>query len=452
MGSLFAALTTAVSGLNAQSSAIGNISDNLANAQTTGYKAVGTNFEELVTASNSAVNNPGGVSSAPNYQNGAQGSITASNTGTSLAISGSGYFVVQTGVAAASGTTTFSGSNLYTREGDFTLDKNGYFVNGSGFYLTGYNVDSATGTVDQSKTAPIQISALQNNPIPATKVNYSANLPSNASTGYTASTSTVQVYDAQGTTHAATYTWSKTSANNWSLNVSIPDGTDSNGNKPFSADIPFTFNDGTSGTTAGTIGSIASYTAGTAATPPSPYTPNSVQTSGKTADATISVTFSGVAAQSLDLIFGTFNGSSGVTQFADTNTSVTVSDFSQDGLAKGSFSSVEVDKNGFVSLNYSNGTNKKLYQVPLAQFYAEDKLQRNTGGAFSATEAAGNARLSVPGLAGAGTISSNSLEQSNVDISTEFTNLIKAQQIYTANTKVVTTDNSLLQVTINMIQ
>ena len=96
MGSLFAALTTAVSGLNAQSSAIGNISENLANAQTTGTKASAPEFEELVNASNATVNNPGGVTATPQYQNDVQGSIVSSNTPTSLAISGEGYFQVET--------------------------------------------------------------------------------------------------------------------------------------------------------------------------------------------------------------------------------------------------------------------------------------------------------------------------------------------------------------------
>lgn len=579
MGSLFAALTTAVGGLDAQSSAIGNISDNLANSQTTGYKAVGTEFEELVTSSNSVVNNPGGVTSTPQFHNDVQGSITSSNTATSLAISGSGYFQVETGVATAGGTTQFSGTNLYTRQGDFVLDKNGYLVNGSGYYLTAYSVDSATGTVNTSSTAPIQISALQNNPVAATKITYNANLPSNSAIGYTASTSTVQIYDSLGNTHDANYTWSKIGTNTWNLNVSIPDGLDASGDA-YNTNIPYTFSDGTGGTTAGTIKAIGSYnnsasfninsfaspptgkfmvgnvavawsdilagnvtnvTVGGTSTPvtvagliipaastsdlaanlastlsqltsqiaslstltatattnnvaftfssaplaiapdasgkggettwiasswsgntttdgtisevpPSNFAPSGVQTSGLSADVTIAAIFSGTTAQTLDLNFGTFNGSTGVTQFSDINTTVTISAFSQDGLPKGSFNSVEIDKNGFVSLNYSNGTNKKINQIPLAQFYAEDQLQRVAGGAFSATEGAGNARLNAPGTAGAGTLSSNSLEQSNVDISTEFTDLIKSQQVYSANAKVVTTDNQLLQTTINMIQ
>src|SRR5579864_8962295 len=123
MGSLFAALTTAVSGLNAQSSAIGNISDNLANSQTIGFKGVGTNFEDLVNASSASVNNPGGVRATPQYENSQQGSITGSNVTTNLAISGAGYFAVQSASTNATGATVFNPSILYTRQGDFTLDK-----------------------------------------------------------------------------------------------------------------------------------------------------------------------------------------------------------------------------------------------------------------------------------------------------------------------------------------
>ncbi len=587
MGSLFAALTTSVAGLNAQSSAIGNISDNLANANTTGYKSVGTNFEELVNASNSAVNNPGGVKATPQYQNDVQGSITSSNTATSLAISGSGYFAVQTGAVNSSGQTIF-GSTLYTRQGDFTLDKNGYLVNGSGYFLTGDAIDSVTNSVAANST-PIQVSALQNNPVATSKITYVANLPANAATNYTSSTSTAQIYDVQGTTHDVNYTWNKTGTNTWSVKVTIPDGKDSNGNSPYTTTIPFVFSDGsTTGSTAGTVKTISSYTASTpsftvsnapstgsfvfgtaaaskvsvdwaqmsgnasspirlfysvggttktianfavttgssatiaatnmtnainaiaaaessnpiaavtatsssglvslstfGATPQeitpnssgttgdvvwsgtlagndgtaaesaiSPYSPTTIQTAGAAATVGVNVVFpsTGAGTQALTLNFGAFNGSTGVTQFSDSNTSVSVSDFSQDGLPKGSFNNLSIDKDGFVSLTYSNGTTKNIAKVPLALFNAQDQLQRVSGGAYAATQASGNPNIVDAGTQGSGSISNNSLEQSNVDIASEFTTLIKAQQVYTANSKVVTTDNQLLQVTINMIQ
>lgn len=433
MGSLFSALTTAVAGLNAQSSSIGNISDNLANAQTIGYKAVSTSFEELVTSSNAAVNNPGGVRARPQYQNDVQGSIVSSNTETFLAISGSGYFPVQSASTDATGTTNFNSQFLYTRQGDFSLDKSGYMVNSSGFYLTGYTVDSSGG-VDTSSTTPIQVSALLDDPVATGTVTYSANLPSNAANGYSSSTSTVKIYDALGNTHDLSYAWSKTATNTWDLDISIPDASPA-----YTETLTFVFNDGTGGTTAGTIKSLTDGT-------------TTVNTAGAPATYDVAVVFPGTASQTTTLNFGVIGGSGGVSQYADSSGAVSVTNFSQDGLPRGSFDSLGIDSDGLMSINYSNGTTRTIYQIPIVQFYAENKLQRVSGGAYSSTLAAGTPRYSVPGTTGAGTISANSLEQSNVDIATEFTTLIQAQQVYSANAKVVTADNNLLQVTINMVQ
>ena len=448
MASLFAALTTAVSGLSAQSSAIGNISDNLANAQTVGYKSVGTNFKELVNSSSAQVNNPGGVTATPQYQNNVQGSIVSSDTATSLAISGGGYFAVESASTDSTGATIF-GSTLYTREGDFTLDKTGYVTNGSGYYLTGYTTKNADGSFSTASTAPIQVSALLNNPVATSTTSFTANLPSNAAVGYTSSASTVQIYDALGNTHNVSYTWTKTASNAWSLNVDVANGASTAGppatTGDYTATIPVTFNDGSSGTTAGTIKSF-----GTGAG----YSVTTPITSGSAASLGLSLTFPGLtaAAQPLSLNFGTYEGSTGLTQFSNTNTTVTVSNFTQNGLPQGSYDSLSIDKSGLVTINYSNGTTNTIAQIPIVQFNAEDSLQRVSGGAYQATLASGTARYGVPGSNGSGTISASSLESSNVDIATQFTTLIQAQQVYSANAKVVTADNQLLQTTINMIQ
>jgi flagellar hook protein FlgE len=452
MSSLFSALTTAVAGLTAQSSAIGNISDNLANAQTTGYKAVGTNFQELVNASNATNNNPGGVRATPQYQNDVQGSISSSNTATSLAISGEGYFAVETATTNAAGVTNFNSQNYYTRQGDFTLDKNGYLVNGSGYYLTGYAVDSK-GVTNTSATQPIQVSALLDNPVATTNVNYVANLPSNvtstASAPFSSSTSTVAVYDALGNTYNLQYTWTKSTSatNSWDLIVDATSGASSGSTTAdFTTTIPFTFNDGTSGS-AGTISAISPTAAAG-----SSYTVSTPTGAGAAASVTIPLQFPGISSQNVVLNFGTYGGSTGVTQFADNNSTVTVTNFDQNGLSRGSFNNLSVDENGLVTLNYSNGTTKSIAQIPIVQFYAQDELQRVTGGALEATLASGTPRYSIAGTTGAGTLSSSSLEQSNVDIATQFTQLVQAQQVYSANAKIVTTDDSLLQTTINMVQ
>lgn len=444
MASLFSALTVAVGGLTAQSNALGNISDNLSNAQTIGFKSIGTNFESLVTLSNASTNDPGGVRATPSYQNDVQGNLVQSETTTSLAITGQGFFAVEPAVQNADGTTSFSGNIAFTRQGDFTLNKDGFLVNGSGFFLTGYSVSSA-GVVNTSTTDPIQISALLNNPVASTQATYDANLPSSAANAFVSTPSTVQIFDALGNTHDMTFTWTKVSAGLWDLAVDVSHGggVDVSGNAvDFTATIPFTFNNTSH------IGTLETITSGSSYTVPD----NSASAENKAqVQFDLDFTFDGGGpAQPLTLNFGDYNLPNGLTQFAGTD--VSVQSFSQDGLPQGSFTNLSIDKNGFVSLNYNNGSLKTIAQVPIVQFFAQDQLQRITGGAYSATLASGSPRYSAPGTSGAGTIVSGSLEASNVDIATQFTTMIQAQQIYSANAKTVTTISRMLDTIINTIQ
>jgi flagellar basal body rod protein FlgB len=165
--SLFGALNTVVSGLSAQSVAFGNISDNVANSQTVGYKGVNTNFIDYLTTSTNAQNNPGAVTTRPDYTNSVQGTITSSSDPTAMAIAGQGFFAVsETDGTTAGGQPTFSQQSYYTRAGDFSMDKNGYLVNSAGDYLNGWNVDPTTGIANQSQLVPIQVNQAQFQPVP----------------------------------------------------------------------------------------------------------------------------------------------------------------------------------------------------------------------------------------------------------------------------------------------
>jgi len=436
MASLFGALTVAVGGLTAQSNAIGNISDDLSNAQTTGFKGIGTTFLSLVTESNASDNEPGGVRAIPKYRNDVQGNLVQSGTPTSLAITGQGFFAVESATTDTTGATVFSGNTLFTRQGDFALDKNGFLVNGSGYYLLGYSVTN--GVVNSSTTNPIQISALLNNPVATTSATYNANLPANATAGsFTSTPSTIQVFDALGNTHAMSLTWNKTGTNKWNLAIDVVDGKSSVSD--YTATVPFTFNSSGNTGTIQSIGTGSGYTASTA-------------TAGSPADVTFTLNFAGAASQTLVMNFGNYDESNGLTQFSSSGGSVTVNSFSQNGLPEGSFSSLGIDSSGNVSLNYNNGSSKVVAQIPIVQFFAQDQLQRVTGGAFAATLSAGSPRFGPAGTNGAGTLVSSSLEASNVDIATEFTNMIQAQQIYSANAKTITTVNNMLNTIINTIQ
>ncbi|MDB5361978.1 MAG: flgE [Rhodospirillales bacterium] len=459
--SLFASLTTAVGGLNAQSAAIGNISDNVANAQTVGFKRIDTGFESLVTSSNANFNQPGGVLAQPVYENALSGSLVTAASSSDLAISGQGFFQVKAPPSTTAGTTTgsqFSGSNFYTRRGDFTINNQGYLVNGAGYYLEGYNVNPQTNVVNNANgsAVPIQVTQLLDNPVSTTTVNLAANLPSSSVSDLTAGYTTpapvsVQVYDSFGNTHQASIQFNKLdptqtspvgNTNSWSAAITLAGST-----SPVTT-LQLTFGDGSAASTAaGTLASIADITS------PANTAANAATIGPTTAGSasTVSIPYTiGAATQKISFNFGTYGTDTGVTQFADTQ--VNVSSITQNGIARGSFQNLSIDNNGNVALNYSNGQSLTYFQIPIAQFNAPDQLQRLNGSAFSSTQTSGAAQLSSPNADGAGSISSSTLEQSNVDIASEFTKLITAQNVYSANSKVITADNQLLQTVINLVQ
>src|SRR5579883_2114870 len=174
---IFDALTTAVAGLQAQSFALQNISGNIANSQTTGYKETNTAFQDLVSQAALNQQSPDGVTASSVATNTVQGSITSTQVSTDMAINGNGFFVVAKPTGFVDNQPTFSGINDYTRAGDFTMNSNGNLVNSAGYYLMGIPVDATTGNPLGSVPQVLQFN---NNFIPAvatTSINYQANLP-----------------------------------------------------------------------------------------------------------------------------------------------------------------------------------------------------------------------------------------------------------------------------------
>ena len=451
--SLFSALTVAVGGLNAQSRSIGHISDNIANASTNGYKRIDTQFQTLVTQSNAGLSDPGGVRATPSYQNNIQGNLVQSQSPLDLAISGNGFFNVKQPIAQTDGSVTFTGQQLFTRRGDFKLDKDGYLINGAGYVLEGHSIDPITNIVDTSQVGAIQISAAQDNPVATTLVTYAANLPASALTTATFSPSDIQVFDSLGAKHTSTFNWTKLATNSWRLSVTPASGlasagfTDSAGvavaagASVASQSLDFTFQ---STAPAGTIASIANTGLGNF------YTVNSPTTAGSPATVTFPVTYAGAGSQNVTLNFGSYQSASGVTQFDAA--ALNVSSIEQNGVPQGAFRDVSIDNNGFLSLNYDNGRSRTLYQIPITTFNSPNNLERKDGGVFGSTTESGTARTFLPNNNGAGKIVSSSLEGSNVDIADEFTKMIQAQRVYSANAKTITTTDSMLQEIINIIR
>jgi flagellar hook protein FlgE len=430
--SLFGAMTTAISGLTAQARALGHISDNVANSQTIGYKRVDTNFVSYLTRSTLRLHLPGSVEARPDFVNSGQGTIEQSENPLAMAIAGQGFFAVAQARGFQGGLPTFDERQFYTRAGDFRVDRDGYLVNGQGYYLQGWSVDAA-GNPDRTQINPIRISQLVFNPVPTSVIDLAANLPADATAAPVAAQ--IQVYDSLGRLRSVDMVWTNLGTNVWELAIVVPDdvGTPNRGT------IEVRFGQAaTPPAPDGTIGEFANPTGVLAGSLPVPGQPASV-----TFDADF-----GQGPQAMTLNLGIFGQAIGMTQFAGRE--YTVRNLSQDGVPLGSFAGLALRENGDLAINYDNGQTRVVARIPIVAFNDPDKLQRLDGQAFLRTMESGEARISDPSANGAGKLISGSIERANVDIAAEFSKLIVAQRAYTANTRIVTASDEMLQETINM--
>jgi flagellar hook protein FlgE len=444
--SLFGAMNTAISGLTAQSSAFGNISDNVANSQTVGYKRVDTNFIDYLTSSTASHNDSGSVAATPDYVNNVQGAITQTDNPLGLAIAGQGFFAVSQQDGELNNLPLFDQQTFYTRSGDFQMDKNGYLVNSAGKFLNGWPVDQTTGVVNQNTLQPIQVTQTVYKPVPTSTVTISANLPATPAAGTATPTSPIaseiDIYDCLGTMHTVALNWVQTAQDTWSVQINSPDDTIA-ANRGV-ADVDFGPTTSGNPVQAGTIGKLA-----IDATDPG----NGLQASTYAANTAATLSFTtdfGSGAQTITVNLGTFGQTNGMTQYAGTQ--YALRGITQNGVPPGAFSSVTTQANGNIVVNYDNGQSRTIAQVPLITFNDPKGLQRQNGQSFSATAQSGTPLAESAGSNGAGTLATQSVESSNVDIATEFSKLIVAQQAYSANTKMVTTADQMLQQTINMKQ
>lgn len=436
--SLFGAMNSAFSGLAAQSDAFGNISDNVANSQTVGFKRVDTHFVDYLTTSTALTNVPGAVVARPDYVNSVQGTVTQTDSPLNLAVAGAGLFAVSQQTGQANGAPTFNPLQFYTRAGDFALNKDGYIVNSAGQFLNGWLANPATGAVSQNAIVPIQIAQTVLNPVATSNVVLSANLPATpaAGTGTAASpiSSDITVYDSLGTAHTVSLGWVRNSANDWTVSITAPSaaipaiGT---------AQVQFGATSGNP-VPAGTVGQIGAVTGSVV---------SAGYAAGTSATMSLSMDF-GSGPQTIQLSLGTYGGSTGVTQYA--GTAYNLEGLSQDGVPPGSYSGVTTQANGNIVINYNNGQTRLIAQVPLVTFNNPNALQRQNGQSFTATVGSGTPLAEQASTNGAGNLVTSSVESSNVDIASEFSKLIVAQRAYSANTKVVTTAEDMLQQTIDM--
>jgi len=271
-------------------------------------------------------------------------------------------------------------------------------------------------------------------PVATTSITLSANLPATPSATSPIS-SPISVYDSLGTPHVMTLAWARNAANSWTVSVSSPDNKA--GAMIGTANVQFGAASGNP-VPEGTVGAVSG---GTGGITPSTYA------AGATATLSFTANF-GNGPQTIALGLGEYGQSTGVTQYAGSD--YTPHGLDQNGMPAGSFNSISTTSAGDVIINYDNGKSRTIAQIPITTFNDPNALQRRDGQAFTATPAAGGARQQNAASNGAGSLVTGSVEQSNVDIATEFTKLIVAQRAYSASTKVITTAEDLLQQTIDM--
>lgn len=435
--SLYSALYAGVSGLGAQASAMATVADNITNVNTIGYKGVSAQFQTLVTDGRVRSNySAGGVSATPKALISKQGLLQASSSLTDIGIDGSGFFVVRSGTDA-------NAEVAFTRAGSFTPDAQGFLRNTANYYLQGWPLDADGKYVDNGNLntlQPIRPNALTGSAMPTSKIALRANLQSTATPitgayvpGSMASgalspqfSRSVDVYDAQGTSHRLTFNFVKTAANEWVAEVS--------GNP---ADIK-------------TVGG-APVATGLLASGKVKFNPDgSLDRAGSDPAlfANLDIGWANNAGSTpIRLSLGSDDGLDGLTQFGSESAllSSTV-----DGGMLGTVASVEISDTGIVSAIFEDGTSRAIYQLPIATFQNPDGLTRISGNGYMMSQDSGNFAINKPGALGAGTIAAGKLEASNVDLAQEFSNMILFQRAYSASSKIITTVDDMLQEVSNL--
>ncbi len=440
--SLYGAMATAVSALDANSTALSTASANIANVNTIGYKAGQANFSTLLASALGSADISSASVTANTSQNvSMQGDLQVTQSPTDLGISGNGFFVVSN-TPSAPGTTQ---ALYFTRAGNFTPDATGNLHNAAGYYLLGWPLDQS-GNIpsDRNDMTTVNVNALAGKANPTKQITYAANLQASttAAASYTAGDMTagtvtpdfqrtINVYDAQGGSQPLQLSFVKTAANTWAYEVTYqgdPANIGGAANNPiYSGTMSFN----TDGTLANADTSISPATGNLSLTLP------------------WDTAASGLAPQTINLSMGTVGSSDGLTQF-DTSSNQVSSKV--DGALFGSLSGVTIDNTGYVTAMFSNGLTQNIYKLPIATFANPDGLAATNGDAYSTSQDSGTPTISEANTGGAGTIKSKSLESSTVDLASEFTNLITTQRAYAASSKIMTAASTMLDQLLQVVR
>lgn len=433
MRSLFAG----VSGLQNHQTRMDVVGNNISNVNTYGFKKGRVTFKDMISQSLSGAAKPqedrGGINP---QQVGlgmqvatidtihTQGALQVTGVNTDLAIQGEGFFIEKKG-----------NSSYYTRNGAFSIDKNGYLVNPSnGYKVQGWNavLNPETGMMELNTAAGVEdliIPVGSKDPARATQnTKFFCNLQKNSDTHQ----ADLTIYDSTGIPRQLRATFNRTDVNRWDMVIEIPEATE--GSVSVSAGDPvenggnntfqLVFND---------AGSLISVSDGTNTQTEGVLMPN------------VSFTYTGTDGevnQTINLTMGEVGLFNGITQFESPSTTKAIE---QDGYTMGMLEGFSFDDSGQITGVFTNGNRKTLGQVALAKFANAGGLEKAGDTLFVESNNSGAANIGVAAAEGRGSIKSGTLEMSNVDLSEQFTDMIVTQRGFQANARTITTADQLLQ-------
>jgi flagellar hook protein FlgE len=419
--SITSALQAGVSGLQANSSKVQNISSNIANANTVGYRRT---FSEFVTQNTSSTQ--AGVLATTRAEVSANGSLVGTGRSTDLAVEGDGFFVVSRNANDP------VESNYYlTRAGSFTPDQNGNLRNAAGYFLSGFPTDATgeTGAVNSTgfgDLSTVNIASYQIAGAPSTQIGVSGNMPAQETglaTPGAPFVSTMRYVNQLGGSEKLNLSWQPSATpNQWTVSIGDDAGTNY-------GNATVNFND--SGANAGS---------------PASYVSNGLPMDPATGTVNLTIN-NGATPQQISVSLGAPNSFDGMTQFAGDQTPPA---FSDDGTQTGSLVRTEMTDVGVLYGVFDNGQRRAVFEIPVANVANPDQMRSINGNAYVATLESGSVTLNKAMSNGVGSVNSGVLESSNVDIAQELTDLIQTQRAYSSNAKIITTSDEMLDETLRI--
>jgi flagellar hook protein FlgE len=409
----------ALSGLQAASEAINTAGNNLANLNTDGFKGSSVGFKDLfgeTLGANNSFQVGLGVSLPVSATVFSQGSIQSTTSSYAAAIQGNGFFVVNNS----------QNQQLFTRDGNFELDSTGTLKTQTGETVQGWvATSSGISTTGTAGDIVLPTGAVLP-PAPTQNISVTANLDASAAAGSTGGTYQVpvQVVDSLGNQHTLTFNFTKSSANTWSYDVTVPGG-----------DV--------TGGTSGTQQSILS-APGTIS-----FDASGNMTTATTSPVTLSLANLADGASNQSIVWNLFDssGAGKITQYSQASTASST----QDGEEAAQLSQVAIQNGGQVVATFSNGQQKVEAQLALASIQNPDSMTNVGNNNYALTSDTATPSIGIPEAGGRGQIDGGALEGSNVDLATQFTNLIVYQSAYQANSRVISTANQMTQDLLNVI-